>query len=249
MLQVVMANPGNSTIPATRYGRVASVLGVVIGAHLVLLVATLTTHDRIVERPVEPRTITAVLLSPEPEPATPAMPAAPAPAVTPTPPAAHPVVRAKPTPQPRPRVPRSAATPAPMAPPQSVAPSAATPPAPVPAIPSPAAPTTASTPANERTMPASTAPINVSHVDCTIPKPDYPDISRRRGENGTAIVRFVVGLTGRIDTMQLQKSSGYPRLDEAALAAVHASVCQPYSENGAPVRAAYSQSFVFGLTD
>jgi periplasmic protein TonB len=96
---------------------------------------------------------------------------------------------------------------------------------------------------------ASTAPKTVSHIDCTIPKPDYPDISKRRRENGTAIVRFVVGLTGRIDTMQLQQSSGYPRLDEAALAAVHASVCQPYSENGTVVRAAYSQSFVFGLTD
>lgn len=74
-------------------------------------------------------------------------------------------------------------------------------------------------------------------------------MSKRRRENGTAIVRFVVGLTGRIDTMQLQKSSGYARLDEAALAAVHASACQPYSENGVVMRAAYSQSFVFGLTD
>jgi protein TonB len=109
--------------------------------------------------------------------------------------------------------------------------------------------TAASAPAAERATPASTAPKNVSHVDCTIPKPDYPDISKRRGENGTAIVRFVVGLTGRIETVQLQTSSGYARLDEAALAAVHASVCQPYSENGAPVRAAYSQSFVFGLSD
>jgi protein TonB len=108
---------------------------------------------------------------------------------------------------------------------------------------------TASAPAAERATPASTAPKTVSHVDCTIPKPDYPDISKRRGENGTAIVRFVVGLTGRIETVQLQTSSGYARLDEAALAAVHASVCQPYSENGAPVRAAYSQSFVFGLSD
>jgi protein TonB len=98
-------------------------------------------------------------------------------------------------------------------------------------------------------MPASTAPKNVSHVDCTIPKPDYPEISKRRSESGTAIVRFVVGLGGGIETVLLQKSSGYERLDEAALAAVHASVCRPYSENGTVVRAAYSQSFVFGLTD
>jgi protein TonB len=229
------------------------VLVAVIGAHLILLFATLSTRDRTVERPVEPQTITAVLLSPEPEPVAPAAPAAVVPPTPPTPPAvAHPVVRARPVPQPQPRVPRSTATPAapaPAAPAESAAPSAATQPAPAPALPAPAAPVTASAPAAERTVPASTAPKNVSHVDCTIPKPDYPDISKRRGENGTAIVRFVVGLTGRIETVQLQTSSGYARLDEAALAAVHASVCQPYSENGAPVRAAYSQSFVFGLSD
>jgi protein TonB len=147
-------------------------------------------------------------------------------------------------------VPRSVATPAPEAPSQNAAaPPAAPQAAPAPAIPSPAAPTTASAPAAERTTPASTAPKNVSHVDCTIPKPDYPEISKRRSESGTAVVRFVVGLGGGIETMQLQKSSGYERLDEAALAAVHGSVCRPYSENGTVVRAAYSQSFVFGLTD
>ena len=239
-------------ISATRYRRVVIVLLAVIGAHLIVLFATLAARDRTVERQAEPRTITALLLSPEPEPVAPAAPAAAVPpAPPPTPAIAHPVARARPTPQPPPRVPRSAATPTPAPPaaPESAAPSATTAPAPVAARPAPAAPMAASAPAAERATPASTAPKNVSHVDCTIPKPDYPDISKRRGENGTAVVRFVVGLTGRIETVQLQTSSGYPRLDEAALAAVHASACQPYSENGVPVRAAYSQSFVFGLTD
>ena len=247
MLQVVMANPGNHTIPTTRYRRVVIVLVAVIGAHLVLLALTLTARDITVERPVEPRTITALLLSPEPEPAAPAAPAA---VVPPTPPApTPPVARIKPAPQPRPHITHNAVTPAPVTPPQSAEPSAATPPAPAPAIPAPAAPMAASAPAAEHALPASTAPRNVSHVDCAIPKPDYPEISKRRGENGTAIVRFVVGLTGRLETVQLQKSSGYSRLDDAALAAVHASTCQPYSENGVAVRAAYSQSFVFGLTE
>lgn len=251
MLQIALANPANRMIAATQYRRVLIVLGAVIGAHLALLILTFAARDRTVEPPVEPRTITAVLLSPEPEPT---IPAAPAAVVPPTPPAAaaHPVVRARPAPQPSPRVTHSTPTPAritPTVPPQSVEPSPTAQPAPVAAPPMPAALVTASAPAAERTVPASTTPKNVSHVDCAIPKPDYPDISKRRGENGTAVVRFVVGLTGRIDTVQLQKSSGYERLDDAALAAVHASVCQPYSENGAVVRAAYSQSFVFGLTD
>ncbi|WP_244196185.1 TonB family protein [Paraburkholderia susongensis] len=251
--------------PATGYRRAALVLGVVIAAHAALLALMLAVRDRTLERPVEPRTITAVLLSPEPEPPAPAAalpaPAAPAPA---TPPAARPAVRVKPVPPPRahapqvPRVPQvqrapqeppSVTTPAPAATAQSAAPSTPARAATAPATPAPAAPMAASAPAAQPAMPASSAPKNVSHVDCTIPKPDYPDISRRRGENGTAVVRFVVGLTGRVETVELQKSSGYARLDDAALAAAHASACQPYSENGVPVRAAYSQSFVFGLAD
>jgi protein TonB len=263
MLQVVMANPGNPAIPAMRYRRGLIVLGAVIGAHLVLLFVATTTRDKVVEQPVEPLTITAMLLSPEPEPPKPAAPAAavspPAPAATPPVAHAKPEKPAKPLAQvlPRSRASHSAASVAPaspkvsqasqapiapLTPPENAAPPATAQPAPAAPTPSPAAPAT--TPSA-----ASSAPKTVPHIDCTIPKPDYPDISKRRRENGTAIVRFVVGLTGRIDTMQLQQSSGYPRLDEAALAAVHASVCQPYSENGTVIRAAYSQSFVFGLTD
>jgi protein TonB len=262
MLQVAIANPGSGTIPALRYRRGLIVLGAVIGAHLVLLILALTARDRTVERTVEPVVITALLLSPAPEPSTPAVPAAPADVVAPTmrktPPVARPVARTKPAPQPHPQPqPRSAAPPAPSAPSapltppapnESATPSSSAPPSPAPTTPSPATPTTTST-ATDHASSLSNAPKNVSHIDCSIPKPDYPDVSKRRRENGTAIVHFVVGLTGGIDTMQLQKSSGYPRLDDAALAAVRAGVCQPYSENGSVMRAAYSQSFVFGLAD
>ncbi|WP_246290949.1 energy transducer TonB [Paraburkholderia fynbosensis] len=246
-----------------RFRRGVIVLGVVIGAHVLLLYLAVSTHDRMVERPIEPVTITAMLLSPQAEPVPPAAPAAAAPPATPSP--ARPAVRAKPSPkvqpqvqpQARSRASRSAtATPAPVAPrapltpTENAAPSATAQPAPAVPTPLPAtAPANESAPATAPTLAESATPRNVAHIDCAIPKPDYPDSSMRRGENGTAIVRFVVGLSGRIETTQLQKSSGYPRLDEAALAAVHASVCQPYRENGAAVRAAYSQSFVFGLTE
>jgi protein TonB len=255
MLQVAIANRANAMHPATDYRRVAIVLGAVIVAHLVLLALVLMARDRTVERTVEPRTITALLLSPEPAPPAPAPAAAraapppPAAVSRPAPPPARPAVRVKPAPQPRPHVARNAPTPAPIAPPESTAPSAAAQPAPAATPAATAAPSIAPAPAAQSALPASTEPRNVSHVDCSIPKPDYPDISKRRGENGTAVVRFVVGLTGRIETAQLQKGSGYERLDDAALAAVHAGACQPYRENGTPVRAAYSQSFVFGLTE
>jgi len=251
MLQVAMANPASPAHAAAGYRRAAIVLGAVIAAHLVLLVIALNARHRIVERPVEPRTITALLLSPEP-PApvvAPAAPPTPAAVVAPAPPVTRPPVRVKPAPQPRAQAPRSVAAPTPSPSRESAAQPVTPSATPQAAAPTAAAPSAASAPAAQPVLPASSEPRNVSHVDCSIPKPDYPDVSKRRGEHGTAVVRFVVGVTGRIETAQLQTSSGSARLDEAALAAVHAGACQPYSENGTPVRAAYSQSFVFGLTE
>ncbi|CAE6863276.1 hypothetical protein R69658_07721 [Paraburkholderia aspalathi] len=253
MLQPAMATTGYTAIDATRRRRTVVALGAVIAVHAGLLVWALAVRDRTVERMVEEPTIVAALLRDEPEAIAPVMPAVPAPAaVVAAPQTGHPPVRSKPMPQPRLKEPRSAAAPAPTLPTASpsrdIAPSPGPATPPIAAAPSPAAPATNAS-ATELTVPASSTPKSVSHVDCGIPKPDYPDVSKRRNESGTAIIRFVVGLSGHIETAQLQKSSGYPRLDDAALAAIHAGVCQPYRENGEAVRAAYSQSFVFGLTD
>jgi protein TonB len=92
-------------------------------------------------------------------------------------------------------------------------------------------------------------PRRVEHVDCRIVKPAYPELSKRRSEAGTATVRFVIGTTGAIDSVTLAKSSGFPRLDDAALEALRESACAPYVENGSPVRASYEQAFKFGLED
>jgi protein TonB len=93
------------------------------------------------------------------------------------------------------------------------------------------------------------APKNVAALQCNFVKPDYPSMSRRRGEAGTAYVHFVVGVTGKIESVELQKSSGYPRLDDAALDAMRATTCRPYIENGQAIRAARTQPYNFGLTD
>ncbi|EIF33071.1 TonB family protein [Burkholderia sp. Ch1-1] len=252
MLERAMATAGYTANDAAWRRRIVVALGAVVAAHVGLLAWVSATRDRTLERTVEAPAIVAMLLRNEPEVAAPAVPA-PA-AVVAAPQAAQPPARSK-LPPPRLKAPRSSIAPAlgmPATPTPSRdtarSPEPTTPP--VAATPSPAAPAT-NTPATaaEHTAPASTTPKSVSHVDCDIPKPDYPDVSKRRNESGTAIVRFVVGLSGHIETAQLQKSSGYPRLDDAALSAVHAGACQPYRENGEAVRAAYSESFVFGLTE
>jgi periplasmic protein TonB len=51
-------------------------------------------------------------------------------------------------------------------------------------------------------------------------EPVYPPASRRVGEEGTVTVRVLVDERGRPGEVQLQKSSGHSRLDEAAVAAI-----------------------------
>jgi periplasmic protein TonB len=195
----------------------------VVAIHIALLAVILTVRNEPAVRPLESRTMTAELLSPAPVAAPVALQSIAPPPPKPTPPVPHarPKVQPRPTPKPTPMPLPVAATPAPTAP--------------APAIGRP-------------TMEIS-APKNVSQLDCDIAKPDYPALSRRRGETGTAYVRFVVGLTGNLENIELKKSSGYDRLDDAALAAVRTSSCKPYLENGVPIRAAYTQPYQFGLSD
>ncbi len=52
------------------------------------------------------------------------------------------------------------------------------------------------------------------------PKPGYPSLSRRLSEQGTVLLRVFVNATGDATRVDLKESSGYPRLDKAALDAV-----------------------------
>ena len=53
------------------------------------------------------------------------------------------------------------------------------------------------------------------------PPPAYPTMSRRRGEQGTVILRVYVGAGGSAQKVLVRTSSGYERLDQAAHDAVH----------------------------
>ena len=49
------------------------------------------------------------------------------------------------------------------------------------------------------------------------PKPTYLNISKRLNEQGTVLVRVLVGADGKPQDVTLHKSSGYDRLDQSAL--------------------------------
>ncbi|MEO8835989.1 MAG: TonB family protein [Caldimonas sp.] len=61
---------------------------------------------------------------------------------------------------------------------------------------------------------------------------DYPRASRRLRETGRVMLRVRIDEAGRPQSVQVQHSSGHPRLDDAALAAVQRARFQPYTENG-----------------
>lgn len=52
------------------------------------------------------------------------------------------------------------------------------------------------------------------------PKPGYPAASRRLGEQGTVLLRVFVTIAGEAKRVDLKTTSGYPRLDRAALESV-----------------------------
>ena len=52
------------------------------------------------------------------------------------------------------------------------------------------------------------------------PKPAYPALSRRLGEQGRAVVRVLIGADGLPQKAELHTSSGFDRLDRAALETV-----------------------------
>jgi protein TonB len=65
-------------------------------------------------------------------------------------------------------------------------------------------------------------------------KPAYPANSRRLGEQGKAIVRVLIGADGAAHKSEIRKSSGFERLDQAALATVQRWRYVPGKRGGVP---------------
>ncbi len=78
--------------------------------------------------------------------------------------------------------------------------------------------------------------------------PAYPEDLRRQGIEGAVRVRVVVGKDGSVETANVAASSGYPSMDDAAVAAAYRYRFSPalnvYEE---PVRCAVSQTVQFRL--
>jgi protein TonB len=155
---------------------------------------------------------------PTPPPPTQPRPPAPPPKAPPRalPPPPAPVLAAAPSTDPAPPAMTVPPPPEPAPAPVPVEPAAA----PAPAPPAAAAP---------RSIPATA----VAYLEP--PAPVYPLASRRHGEQGEVLLKVEIGTDGRARQVLVSRSSGTPRLDQAALAAVRAARFKPYTENGVPL--------------
>jgi periplasmic protein TonB len=69
------------------------------------------------------------------------------------------------------------------------------------------------------------------------PAPRYPPQSRRLREQGLVVLRVVIDEAGNACSIDIETSSGHPRLDAAAREAIERATFRPYMEDGAPRRA------------
>lgn len=196
-----------SALPAGVTRReIALALLAIVALHVIVITALVRAG--IIETPQVVHIIQAALVRPPvPEEVKP-------PTEPPKPP--QPRREAKPAPQPPKPVPVLAAAATPTEVPQAVVP----PPDPKPELPpisAPPAPPVAAAP------PAPPPPLAPPRFDADYldnPKPPYPPLSRRMGEQGRVVLRVHVTPDGAAGEVLLATSSGSPRLDESALATV-----------------------------
>ncbi len=238
-----------STYLQTRSKRKPWGLVVVVLLHLLAFWAIQAGLARDISRQL-PQVVQAILLQETPSP--------PLPKIEPTPIPLPPPPKPQPTPPPPPTV-----TPAP--PPPVAAPSPA-PAAQVPQVEVAVAPSTApkqaitavassapqATPAStaspaapSRPAPPVRTPASVSAAQCE--KPEYPSASRRMEEEGTVSLRFLVGVDGKVIQSEIEKSSGFKRLDEAARAGLSKCRFQPAMVDGKPEQAWASMKYAWRL--
>ena len=229
--------------PSTGLSRNAVIALSVVTLHVAALWALQSGLMRKAAEIIIPAEVLSEFLTPQP----------PAPPAPPTPPAPPPPKPAPPKPSPTPPKPRVAKptpapepmpvaiadpTPAPAAPVGVVEPQPAAKPveAPVAAAPAPAAP-----PAPAIVQPSSDA----SHLNN--PKPVYPAVSKRLGEQGKIVLRVLIGADGIPQKVEIKQSSGFERLDRQAVDTVSRWRFVPGTRNGVPEAMWFNVPFNFVL--
>ncbi|AKH42248.1 protein TonB [Altererythrobacter atlanticus] len=221
------------TISGGRYGeahrpRLTVMAGIVL-FHLVVIAVLATARYSAQARDREERLTTFSVTTPPPPP--------PAPAETPPEPAtqqaapilapAPPIALPRPVPVAAAPVDLSISSPAPAA--VSVQP------------PAPAAPPRAA-------APAPVVPPDFSAAQLGNPGPSYPYLSRKAREEGVVMLKVLVSADGHAKQLQIEETSGFERLDKAAVKTVRKWRFLPASRAGSPCEAWVIVPVTFSLS-
>ena len=79
------------------------------------------------------------------------------------------------------------------------------------------------------------------------PSVQYPPISNDNGEEGTVTLLLAVQTDGSISDIRIARSSGYQRLDAAAVRSLRQAKFQPATCHGKPIAVRIHQSFIFKI--
>jgi len=104
---------------------------------------------------------------------------------------------------------------------------------------------------NETAPPAPPAPVvPPTHIGGHLgnPRPVYPPLSIELGEAGAVGLRVAVSADGRAQEVSVARSSGFPRLDRAALQAVRNWRFRPATRGGEAIPYTYVFNVDFDLT-
>lgn len=204
--------------PPLMFKRFGPLTGILL-MHVVFFYAL---NSGLVFKPTQavPKEVVVSFITPE-RPAEP-----PKPQAQPAPPKTVPIVKKAAPPPPVPVVNNTPSEKAITAPPTPPAP-----PAPV-VIPAPATPAAPPAPPAPPAMPK-TISSGVEYLQP--PRPEYPPAARRLGEEGKAVLRVLFNEKGHAERAEIQKSTGSPRLDEAARQAALRALIKPYTEDGKPL--------------
>lgn len=100
------------------------------------------------------------------------------------------------------------------------------------------------------------APYDVDPVPLVRPRPisgprgadRYPNESIKARESGTVVINICVSQAGRVDSVEMTRSSGFPRLDKVAVGIASEYRFQPATRQGHPVAACAAYSIAFKVT-
>jgi protein TonB len=111
-------------------------------------------------------------------------------------------------------------------------------------------PADVATPPSENAIAATTAPGAVAQDLKTSNRvdPTYPSASRRAGEEGTVRLKVLVDEKGRPKDVAVATSSGFPRLDQAAMQAVRKWRFVAATDGTSPISAWTQVAITFRLT-